>query len=74
MIAQDKPKDKHTSRVTGRRPELLKVCSNTFQVIFLSMVRSVWHEFRGTEILCYFYRDTTKSVDPEQVLKTETFL
>lgn len=37
------------------------------------MVRCVWHKF-GAEILCYFYRAATKSVDPEQVLQTETFL
>lgn len=52
-IAQDKPKDKHTFGVTGRRPELIKVCSNTFQVIFLFVVHCVRHEFRGLEILLF---------------------
>lgn len=74
MIARDEPKDKHTFGVTGRRPELIKGCSNTFQGIFLSALCCVRHECRGMEILCYCYRDTAESVDPEQVPQTETFL
>lgn len=70
-IAQDKPEDKHAFRVTGRRPQLIKVGSNTFPVIFLSVVLGTNTEVQkfcvtSTEIL-------RNLLTPKQAPQTENF-
>lgn len=55
-MAEDKAGDKHPSRVTARSPELIKACSNTLQVLFLSVERCVQHKSGGSEMLGSFYK------------------